>query len=122
MRESRTSGFVRGAHSNMCPYRDLNYPPELPQALKSGGRLKVLDDLLGRQYWLVSDEIALKTGSKKVVADLLLVRVDSEGLARLVNVELKSEDQWKHSGRSSVSALHLSVLVSIRVGENLLTL
>jgi hypothetical protein len=22
MRESRTSGFVRGAHSNMCPYRD----------------------------------------------------------------------------------------------------
>jgi hypothetical protein len=23
MRESRTSGFVRGAHSNMCPYRDL---------------------------------------------------------------------------------------------------
>jgi hypothetical protein len=26
MRESRTSGFVRGAHSNMCPYRD----PDLP--------------------------------------------------------------------------------------------
>jgi len=23
MRESRTSGFVRGAHSNMCPYRDV---------------------------------------------------------------------------------------------------
>jgi hypothetical protein len=22
MRESRTSGFVRGAHSNVCPYRD----------------------------------------------------------------------------------------------------
>jgi hypothetical protein len=22
MRERRTSGFVRGAHSNMCPYRD----------------------------------------------------------------------------------------------------
>jgi len=22
LRESRTSGFVRGAHSNMCPYRD----------------------------------------------------------------------------------------------------
>jgi hypothetical protein len=22
MRESRTSGFVRGVHSNMCPYRD----------------------------------------------------------------------------------------------------
>ena len=26
MRESRTSGFVRRAHSNMCPYRDLNLP------------------------------------------------------------------------------------------------
>jgi hypothetical protein len=24
MRESRTSGFVRGAHSNVCPYRDPN--------------------------------------------------------------------------------------------------
>ena len=23
MRESRTSGFVWGPHSNMCPYRDL---------------------------------------------------------------------------------------------------
>ena len=28
MRESRTSGFVRGAHSNMCPYRDpYPFPP-----------------------------------------------------------------------------------------------
>jgi hypothetical protein len=26
MRESRTSGFVRGAHSNMCPYRDRYLP------------------------------------------------------------------------------------------------
>ena len=26
MRESRTSGFVRGAHSNMCPYRDPYLP------------------------------------------------------------------------------------------------
>jgi len=26
MRESRTSGFVRGAHSNMCPYRDTPEP------------------------------------------------------------------------------------------------
>ncbi len=25
MRESRTSGFVRGAHSNMCPYGDPDY-------------------------------------------------------------------------------------------------
>jgi hypothetical protein len=27
MREGRTSGFVRGAHSNMCPYRDLYLRP-----------------------------------------------------------------------------------------------
>ena len=27
MRESRTSGFVRWARSNMCPYRDP-YPPQ----------------------------------------------------------------------------------------------
>jgi hypothetical protein len=59
-------------------------------ALTSGGRLKVLD-VLGGQYWFVSDEIALKTASEKVVADLLLVAVNSKGLARLVNVELKSE-------------------------------
>jgi hypothetical protein len=59
-------------------------------ALKSGGRLKLLDDVLGGQYWFVSDEIAIKTASIKVVADLLLVRVDAEGLACLVNAELKS--------------------------------
>jgi hypothetical protein len=63
----------------------------IQQALKSGGRLRLLDDVLGGQYWFVSDEIALQTGSKKVVADLLLVRVDAEGLASFVNAELKSE-------------------------------
>ena len=31
MRESRTSGFVRGAHSNMCPYRDP-YKPDAEKA------------------------------------------------------------------------------------------
>lgn len=50
----------------------------------------MLDKELGGQYWFVSDEIALKTASEKVVADLLLVRVDSDGLASLVNAELKS--------------------------------
>jgi hypothetical protein len=61
------------------------------QALTSGGRLELLGDILGGQYWFVSDEIALKTASEKVVADLLLVRVDDDGLASLVNVEIKSE-------------------------------
>jgi hypothetical protein len=59
-------------------------------ALNSGGRLEVLDKELGGQYWFISDEIALKTASEKVVADLLLVRIDSDGLASLVNAELKS--------------------------------
>jgi hypothetical protein len=63
----------------------------IQSALKSGGRLKLLDDILGGQHWFVSDEIALKTASEKVVADLLLVRIDSHGLASLVNAELKSE-------------------------------
>jgi hypothetical protein len=59
--------------------------------LQSGGRLKALDDVLGGQHWFVSDEIAFITApKKKVVADLLLVRVDAEGLASLVNAELKS--------------------------------
>jgi hypothetical protein len=62
----------------------------IQRALKSDGRLKMLDDVLGGQYWFVSDEIALKTASEKVVADLLLVRIDSDGLASLVNAELKS--------------------------------
>jgi hypothetical protein len=35
MRESRTSGFVRGAHSNMCPYRD----PYLPEMTLTKSRL-----------------------------------------------------------------------------------
>jgi hypothetical protein len=63
----------------------------IQHALKSDGRLKQLDDVLGGQHWFVSDEIALKTASKKVVADLLIVRVDAEGLASLVNAELKSD-------------------------------
>jgi hypothetical protein len=67
----------------------------IQRALKSGGRLELLDDILGGQYWFVSDEIALKTASEKVVADLLLVRIDSDGLASLVNAELKSERVMK---------------------------
>jgi len=63
----------------------------IQQAMRSNGRLKVLDNVLGNQYWFVSDEIALKSASgKKLVADMLTVQVDSAGLASLVNVELKS--------------------------------
>lgn len=63
----------------------------IQQALQSCGRLKPLDDLLGGHYWFISDEIALRTASRKLVADLLLVRVDDDGFASLVNAELKSE-------------------------------
>jgi hypothetical protein len=67
----------------------------IQQALKSGGRLELLEDILGGQYWFVSDEIALNTASEKMVADMLLVRVDSDGLAFLVNAELKSKRLMK---------------------------
>jgi hypothetical protein len=64
----------------------------IQSALKSDGRLTLLDEGLGGQHWLVSDEIALTNASKeKMVADLLLVRVDADGLAVLVNAELKSD-------------------------------
>jgi len=51
MRESRTSGFVRGARSNMCPYRD-RYLPETPPCLsrcgegerRDGGEEQLADD------------------------------------------------------------------------------
>ena len=44
---------------------------------------------LGGQHWFVSDEIALTTASKKkLVADLLLVRVDADGLASLLTRDL----------------------------------
>jgi hypothetical protein len=45
MRESRTSGSVRGAHSNMCPYRD----PYLPYLLIS------VDERFGARFLLRSE-------------------------------------------------------------------
>lgn len=62
------------------------------EALEHKGRVKPLEEVLGGgcEYWFVSDEIAIKVNSsRKVVADLLLVKVDTKGVAQLVNVELK---------------------------------
>jgi hypothetical protein len=52
-----------------------------------------LDD----RFWFVSDEIAISDPAtkKKFVADMLLVRVDSDNLAQLVNVELKYNRSMK---------------------------
>ncbi len=62
------------------------------EAAKHDGRMTPLNNVLGGEYWFVSDEIALQiSASKKVVADLLLVKVDAENVAHLVNVELKSK-------------------------------
>jgi len=62
------------------------------ESVKNHGMVRPLNDVLGGEYWFVSDEIALNIGPGiKVVADLLLVKVDAEGLAHLVNVELKSK-------------------------------
>jgi hypothetical protein len=60
------------------------------EAAKHDGKVMPLNDVLGGDYWFVSDEIAL-SASRKAVADLLLVKVDAENVAQLVNVELKTE-------------------------------
>lgn len=68
------------------------------QARSEGGQIKPISDLfLGDRFWFVSDEIALSDPAtkKKFVADMLLVRVDSENLAQLVNVELKYDRSMK---------------------------
>jgi hypothetical protein len=43
----------------------------------------------GARYWLVTDEIALQGPNNKFVADMLLVKESADGLAELVNTELK---------------------------------
>lgn len=61
------------------------------EAAINGHVLRPLNEVLGGEYWFVSDELAIKVGkSNKVVADMLLVRVE-DGRAQLVNVELKSK-------------------------------
>lgn len=100
--ETAQRGFTKISISNLGKNMEKQLsPPErktpekqlqswmIQSALKSGGRLKLLDEVLGGQHWFVSDEIAIRTASNKVVADLLIVRVDAEG-ASLVNAELKS--------------------------------
>jgi hypothetical protein len=61
----------------------------IQQARSEGGQIKAISALLDYQFWFVSDEIAISDPTKKFVADMLLVRVDSNNLAQLVNVELK---------------------------------
>jgi len=66
---------------------------------------KALDD--DHSYWFVSDEISLNTSdqanpndrAKRVVADLLVVRVNRSGESAIVNVELKSERTTKTHGQ-----------------------
>jgi hypothetical protein len=59
------------------------------QARSEGGQISDISNLLDHQFWFVSDEIAISDTARKFVADMLLVRVDSNNLAQLVNVELK---------------------------------
>ena len=49
----------------------------------------------GTRYWLVTDEIALEGPENKFVADMLLVKEFADGLAELVNAELKYERSTK---------------------------
>src|SRR5258708_2940660 len=65
MRESRTYGFVRGAHSDMRPYRD----PYLPRGLCSSRRehVKMSVDALGDNLAVVTYAIgAGKEGKRRV--------------------------------------------------------
>jgi hypothetical protein len=103
--ETPQLGFSKISIGNLGKFMEMQLSPPgrktpekqlqswlIQSALKAGGRLELLDDLLDGQHWFVSDEIAIQTASKKkLVADLLLVRVDAEGLACLVNAELKSK-------------------------------
>ena len=65
----------------------------------TGGELVPLSNLFGSRFWFVSDELAIsvvaiseaKRTRKRIIADLLLVREDDQGLAQFVNVELKSK-------------------------------
>ncbi|MDR3413471.1 MAG: hypothetical protein P4L87_21370 [Formivibrio sp.] len=61
------------------------------EARKGARKIQSISELLGDQFWFVSDEIAISdpVTKKKFVADMLLVRVDNKNLAQLVNVELK---------------------------------
>jgi hypothetical protein len=73
----------------------------ISQAMQNAGRVESIEDAVadGHSYWFVSDEIALnawgKNGPEKkrerVVADMLLIRVNSQGESEIVNVELKSK-------------------------------
>lgn len=61
------------------------------QARRGGGQIEEIAALLEGRFWFVSDEIAISDPAtkKKFVADMLLVQVDGDNLAQLVNVELK---------------------------------
>jgi predicted DNA-binding ribbon-helix-helix protein len=69
----------------------------IQQARSDGGQIGDISALLDDQFWFVSDEIAINDPAtkKKFVADMLLVRVDSDNLAQLVNVELKYDRSMK---------------------------
>lgn len=76
----------------------------ISDALRNDHRLASIESAQndGHSYWFVSDEIALvaassdhAVGNERVVADLLVVRVNQGGESELVNIELKSERTTK---------------------------
>ena len=96
------------------------------EAMHNDGRLRsikrALDD--DHSHWFVTDEISLNASdetspndkAKRVVADLLVVRVNRSGESEIVNVELKSERTtrthgqietfWTFMGPSQVAIWH----------------
>jgi hypothetical protein len=73
----------------LTPEKDLQ-SALIREAARNGGRLPSLSRVFGDEWFFVTDEIALRDGLRKFVADMLFVRVDREGLAWLENGELKS--------------------------------
>ena len=92
-----SEGGLNRAFEKTIPKPGRNVPEKklqswlIREARKEAGKIKSISDILGDQFWFVSDEIAISDPAtkKKFVADMLLVRVDSKNLAQLVNVELK---------------------------------
>ncbi len=117
-----TSGSILRKKLEALRQREIKLqPPDRPtpekavqswlisQAMQNDGRIDSIGNVLadGHSYWFVADEIALNASSasdpddnpEKIVADLLLVRVNGQGESEIVNVELKSQRSAETHGQ-----------------------
>jgi hypothetical protein len=64
MRESRTYGFVRGAHSDMRPYRDLYLPQSFWTGLAQKVRLRSCDQHRIARAFRIDGVFSSETGKE----------------------------------------------------------